>query len=151
MDCTRKNEFSGLTVLDLSRYLPGGYATQVLADMGAEVIKEEDTGRGDFCRHDEPVMKGESYYFTALARNKKSLSVNLKSREGKEIFHKLAAKSDIILESFRPGVTTRLGIDYEQIKAVKPDIIYCSLSGYGQSNPNSLKALPDINMTAQTG
>ena len=79
MDCTRKNEFSGLTVLDLSRYLPGGYATQVLADMGAEVIKVEDTGRGDFCRHDEPVMQGESYYFTALARNKKSLSVNLKS------------------------------------------------------------------------
>ena len=151
MDCTRKNEFSGLTVLDLSRYLPGGYATQVLADMGAEVIKVEDTGRGDFCRHDEPVMQGESYYFTALARNKKSLSVNLKSREGKEIFHKLAAKSDIILESFRPGVTTRLGIDYEQIKAVKPDIIYCSLSGYGQSNPNSLKALHDINMQAQSG
>lgn len=151
MDHTRKNEFSGLTVLDLSRYLPGGYATQVLADMGAEVIKVEDTGRGDFCRHDEPVMQGESYYFTALARNKKSLSVNLKSQEGKEIFHKLAAKSDIILESFRPGVTTRLGIDYEQIKAVKPDIIYCSLSGYGQSNPNSLKALHDINMQAQSG
>ena len=82
--------------------------------MGAEVIKVEDTGRGDFCRHDEPVMQGESYYFTALARNKKSLSVNLKSREGKEIFHKLAAKSDIILESFRPGVTTRLGIDYDK-------------------------------------
>ena len=151
MNHTRKNEFSGLTVLDLSRYLPGGYATQVLADMGAEVIKVEDTGRGDFCRHDEPVMQGESYYFTALARNKKSLSVNLKSREGKEIFHKLAAKSDIILESFRPGVTARLGIDYEQIKAVKPDIIYCSLSGYGQLNPNSLKALHDINMQAQSG
>ena len=88
METMKKNEFSGLTVLDLSRYLPGGYATQVLADMGAEVIKVEDTARGDFCRYDEPGINGVSYYFTALGRNKKSLSVNLKSDEGKEIFYR---------------------------------------------------------------
>ena len=147
----KKNEFSGLTVLDLSRYLPGGYATQVLADMGAEVIKVEDTARGDFCRYDEPGINGVSYYFTALGRNKKSLSVNLKSDEGKEIFYRLARKADVILESFRPGVTNRLGIGYQQIREIKPDIIYCSLSGYGQFHPSSLKALHDINMQAQSG
>lgn len=147
----KENEFSGLRVLDLSRYLPGGYATQVLADMGAEVIKVEDTAKGDFCRYDEPRINGVSYYFTALGRNKKSLSVNLKTEEGKNIFYELAKKADVILESFRPGVTARLGIDYEQIKAIKQDIIYCSLSGYGQFHPYSLKALHDINMQAQSG
>ncbi len=144
--------FKDLTVLDFSRYLPGGYATQVLADMGANVIKVEDTGLGDFMRHDYPTKgQGISYYITALGRNKKSISLNLKNKRIVEIFLKLAAKADVIVESFRPGVTKKLGIDYETIKTLNPGIIYCSISGYGSKDPRSLKAQHDINMQAQTG
>ena len=98
--------FSGLTVLDFSRYLPGGYATQVLADLGATVIKVEDTGLGDFMRHDYPTKGGGiSYYITALGRNKKSVSLNLKNEEVVDWFKKMAKEADVIVESFRPGVT----------------------------------------------
>ena len=113
--------FSNITVLDFSRYLPGGYATQVLADLGAEVIKVEDTGLGDFMRHDYPTMGGGiSYYITALGRNKKSVSLNLKDSEVVDWFLKMAKEADIIVESFRPGVTAKLGIDYETVKSNQP-------------------------------
>ena len=112
-----KSSFNDVTVLDFSRYLPGGYATQVLADMGANVIKCEDTGLGDFMRHDYPTKGGGvSYYVNALGRNKKSVSFNLKNPEVVEAFKKMAAEADIIVESFRPGVTKKLGIDYDTIK-----------------------------------
>lgn len=144
--------FSGIRVLDFSRYLPGGYATQTLADLGAEVIKVEDTGAGDFMRHDYPTKGGGiSYYVTALGRNKKSISLNLKDPEVVEIFKKLAAESDVIVESFRPGVTKKLGIDYDSIKAINPGIIYCSISGYGSKDPRSKKAQHDLNMQADSG
>ena len=121
--------FSGITVLDFSRYLPGGYATQVLADLGATVIKCEDTGAGDFMRHDYPTMgNGISYYITALGRNKKSVSLNLKDQEVVDWFLKMAKEADVIVESFRPGVTKKLGIDYETINKINPRIIYCSIS-----------------------
>ena len=144
--------FSKLTVLDFSRYLPGGYATQVLADLGATVIKVEDTGQGDFMRHDYPTMGGGiSYYVTALGRNKKSISLNLKDPEVVEWFMKMAAEADVIVESFRPGVTAKLGISYEDVRAVNPGIIYCSISGYGANDPRSKKAQHDLNMQAQSG
>ena len=144
--------FEKLTVLDFSRYLPGGYATQVLADLGATVIKVEDTGLGDFMRHDYPTRAGGiSYYITALGRNKKSVSLNLKDEEVVELFKKMASEADVIVESFRPGVTKKLGIDYETIKAINPGIIYCSISGYGSTDPRSLKAQHDLNMQAQSG
>ena len=146
-----KNVLHGIKILDMTRYLPGGYATQAFADAGADVLKVEDTQKGDFCRGDEPKINGVSYYFTALCRNKQSLSLNLKAQEGKEIFAKLAAQADVVVENFRPGVTKRLGIDYENLKAINPRLIYCSLSAYGQKNPDSLKAIHDINLQALSG
>ena len=140
-----------IKILDLTRYLPGGYATQVFADLGAEVIKIEEMKKGDFCRGDEPKINGVSYYFSALCRNKKSLTVNLKDSSGKRIFKLLAKKADIIVENFRPGVTKRLGIDYAEIKKINPKIIYCSLSAFGQSNTASLKATHDLNLQALSG
>lgn len=143
--------FAGLKVLDLTRYLPGGYATQVFADLGAEVIKVEEIAKGDFCRGDEPKINNVSYYFAALCRNKKSLAINLKSNDGQQIFKRLAAEADVIIENFRPGVTRRLGIDYEEISKINPQIIYCSLSAFGQHNPLSLKAIHDLNLQALSG
>lgn len=147
----KQNVFSDLLVLDFSRYLPGGYATQPFADWGSKVIKVEDTGQGDFCRHDPPTRHGISYYSTALCRNKQSISLNLKDEEAKEYCIKLASKADIIVESFRPGVTKRLGIDYETIKKQNPKIIYASISAYGQKDPRSQKALHDFALIAETG
>jgi crotonobetainyl-CoA:carnitine CoA-transferase CaiB-like acyl-CoA transferase len=148
----KNTPFSDITVLDFSRYLPGGYATQVLADLGATVIKVEDTGLGDFMRHDYPTMGGGiSYYITALGRNKKSISLNLKNEEVVDWFLKMAAEADIIVESFRPGVTKKLGIDYESVKKINPGIIYASISGYGAEDPRSKKAQHDLNMQAQSG
>jgi crotonobetainyl-CoA:carnitine CoA-transferase CaiB-like acyl-CoA transferase len=146
-----KPSFSGMRFLDLTRYLPGGYATQVYADLGAEVIKVEEIGIGDFCRIDEPKINGVSYYFAALCRNKKSIELNLKNPEGQRIFKRLAEQADVIIENYRPGTTKRLGIDYEEIKKLNPRIIYCSLSAFGQYNPASRKATHDVNLQALSG
>ena len=121
----------GVRVLDLTRYMLGGFPTQLFADLGAEVIKIEAMPQGDFCRAEEPLRNGVSHYFTALCRNKKSLTLNLKSAQGLDIFRHLLAASDVVIENFRPGVTRKLGIDYEMARAVNPRIVYCSMSGFG--------------------
>lgn len=146
-----KNVFAGLKVLDHTRYLLGGYATQVFADLGAEVIKVEEIKKGDLCRGDYPFRNGVSYYHTALNRNKKSLTLNFKSETGKEVYFKLVKDADIVIENFRPGVLKRLGIDYETVKAINPRIVHCSMTGFGQDDPRSLKALHDINFQALSG
>lgn len=146
-----KSTFAELKILDLTRYFPGDYATQIYADLGAEVIKVEETTIGDLCRLDPPKMRGFSYYFTVLNRNKRSLALNLKSEQGQQIFKRLAEEADVIIENFRPGVTKRLNIDYTAIKEINSKIIYCSLSSYGQENPDSLKATHDINFLALSG
>lgn len=143
--------FARLRVLDLSRYLPGGYATQVLADLGADVIKVEDTGLGDFCRHEHPQRGGMSYYIEALGRNKRSVALDLKDADAHAAFMKLVKGADVVVESFRPGVTKKLGIDYAAVRAVNPRIVYCSFSGYGQDDPRSQLPLHDLNMQAQSG
>lgn len=143
--------FARLRVLDLSRYLPGGYATQVLADLGADVIKVEDTGLGDFCRHEHPQRGGMSYYIEALGRNKRSVALDLKDADAHAAFMKLVEGADVVVESFRPGVTKKLGIDYAAARAVNPRIVYCSFSGYGQDDPRSQLPLHDLNMQAQSG
>jgi crotonobetainyl-CoA:carnitine CoA-transferase CaiB-like acyl-CoA transferase len=129
----------GIRVLDLSRLLPGPFATMLLADFGAEVIKIEDPMLGDYVRWRAPyISKGdnkESMTFLALNRNKKAMILNLKTTEGQEIFYKLAKTSDVILETFRPGVVKKLQIDYDTIKTINPKIIYCSLTGFGQNGP----------------
>lgn len=147
----QKNFFKNLVILDHTRYLLGGYATQVFADLGAEVIKIEDTKAGDFCRMEEP-MRGEvSHYFSALNRNKKSVCLNFKSEKGKEAYFRLLEKADIVIENFRPGVMDRLGVGRNEELRINPRIIHCSMSSFGKDDPRSLKALHDINFQAMSG
>jgi len=130
----------GIRVLDISRLLPGPYCSMVLADHGAEVIAAEDRK-----------FLADGMFFHDLYRNKRHMSLNLKSAAGKEIFLALATKSDVLLEGFRPGVTKRLGIDYESISKMNPGIIYCSLTGYGQTGPYRERAGHDVNFLSATG
>ncbi len=146
-----KTVFSNLKILDHTRYLLGGYATQVFADLGAEVIKIEEIKSGDLCRLDFPFINGVSYYFSALNRNKKSVTLNFKSEAGKDAYLRMVKEADVVIENFRPGVMKRLGIGYETEKSVKPDIIHCAMSGFGQEDPRSLKALHDVNFQALSG
>jgi len=132
-------------MLDLSRLLPGPYCSLLLADLGMEVLKIEDPELGDYMRRMGPVRKKDSAYFLALNRNKKSMILNLKAEEGKEIFYKLIDTYDILLEGFRPGVMDRLGIGYQELKRRNPHVIFCSLSGYGQDGPYKERSGHDIN------
>jgi crotonobetainyl-CoA:carnitine CoA-transferase CaiB-like acyl-CoA transferase len=134
-----------LKMLDLSRLLPGPYCSLLLADLGMEVLKVEDLEQGDYTRTLAPIRKKDSAHFLALNRNKKSMKVNLKIKEGKEIFYKLIQSYDIILESFRPGVMDRLGIGYQELKKRNSRLILCSLSGYGQDGPYRERSGHDIN------
>lgn len=136
---------TGLKMLDLSRLLPGPYCSLLLADLGMEVLKVEDPEQGDYLRMIGPIRKNDSANFLALNRNKKSMILNLKVKEGKEIFYKLIQSYDIVLESFRPGVMERLGIGYQELKNGNPRIILCSLSGYGQDGPYRERSGHDIN------
>jgi len=123
-------------VLDLSRILSGPYCTMVLADYGAEVIKVERPGAGDDTRHwGPPFIGGESGYFLSINRNKKSITVDMSTPEGREIIYRLARTADVAIENFRPGTADRLGIGYERLRQENPSIIYCSISGFGQTGP----------------
>jgi crotonobetainyl-CoA:carnitine CoA-transferase CaiB-like acyl-CoA transferase len=141
----------GITILDLSRLLPGPFATQILADFGAEVIKIEDPGGGDFLRLVPPHFAGQSIYFHSINRGKKSISLNLKSKEGKEIFKSLVCRADVLLEGFRPGVMDKLGLGYDVLKEINHRLIYCSISGYGHSGPYRDKAGHDLNYISYAG
>lgn len=141
----------GVRVLDLTRLLPGPYCSLMLADFGAEVIKVEQPGQGDYIRWWPPLVGDTSGMFLVLNRNKKSVTLDLKIPEAKDIFYRLVRESDVVLEGFRPGVATRLGIDYEQLKEVNPRLVYCSISGYGQDGPYALKAGHDINYIGYAG
>jgi crotonobetainyl-CoA:carnitine CoA-transferase CaiB-like acyl-CoA transferase len=137
----------GFRVLDLTRFLSGPYATMVLAELGADVIKVEQPHTGDDSRRFEPKFGGESYPGAMPNRSKRSLSIDLKSDEGRETFLTLVKDADLVMENFRPGVVHRLGIDYESVKAVRPDILYCSISGFGQTGP--YKHRPGFDIMAQ--
>jgi crotonobetainyl-CoA:carnitine CoA-transferase CaiB-like acyl-CoA transferase len=148
----------GIRVLDLTRLFPGGFCTQLLADFGAEVIKVEDTGAGDYIRQAPPFYGGEldpgqtaSALYLSLNRNKKSIRLDLKNDEGRAAFLKLATDADVVVEGFRPGVAARLGVDYETVREVNPGIVYCSITGYGQDGPYRDRAGHDINYQASTG
>lgn len=134
-----------IRLLDLSRLLPGPYCTMLLADLGAEVIKVEEPGRGDYARE---LLTG---IFYAVNRNKKSITVNLKEAEGREIIYRLAERVDVVVESFRPGVVARLKVAYEDLRQINPQIIYCSLSGYGQDGPYRLWPGHDLNYLSIAG
>jgi formyl-CoA transferase/CoA:oxalate CoA-transferase len=128
----------GLRVIDLTRVLAGPYCSMTLSDLGAEIIKVEIPGRGDDTREFPPFINGVSSYFISLNRGKKSVTLDLKSEEGKDVLYKLVSRSDIFLENFRPGVTTRLGVDYDTLRAINPQLIYCSISSFGQTGPYAM-------------
>ena len=129
----------GVRVLDFSMFLAGPYCSRLMADMGAEVIKVEPLG-GDFLRHAPPFRDGRSAYFGQVNCGKKSLELDLKSAFGQRVIAGLLPSVDVVLENFRPGVMARLGLDYASLSAARPDLIYCSVSGYGQSGPSAQRA-----------
>ncbi|WP_404298604.1 CaiB/BaiF CoA transferase family protein [Halomonas sp.] len=140
-----------LKVLDVSQIMAGPYCTMVLGDMGAEVIKVEKINGGDDSRQMGPYVNDESTCFSQINRNKKSISLNLKEERAREIFYRLAREADVIVENYRPGVTTSLKIDFDTIKAINPGIIYCSISGYGQTGPYSHRGGFDLVAQGMTG
>ncbi|MFX1449191.1 MAG: CaiB/BaiF CoA transferase family protein [Promethearchaeota archaeon] len=147
----------GIRILDLTMLFPGPFGTRYLSDFGAEVIKIESKVRIDAVRFFPPLVeipgtkRGESYFYHSLNRNKKNLSLNLKTEEGIEIFKKLAKTSDVIVEQYRPGVMDNLGIGYETISKINPRIIYCSITGYGQGGPYRDYAGHDLNYIGVSG
>ncbi len=147
----RPKPLTGITVLDLTRLLPGGLCTQHLADMGAEVIKIEDTGAGDYARGLGAVGTEMSYFYHSTNRNKKSVTLDLSKEQGVSLFLRMAETADIVIEGFRPGVVDRLGVGFEAVKSVNRGIVYCSLSGYGQTGPWREKAGHDLNYLSISG
>ena len=143
-------KLDGIRVLDLSRFLPGPYIGLLMADHGAEVIKVESF-EGEPTRTLGPAIKGHSVYFRNTQRGKLSLRLNLKAAEGLEIFLRLAEQSDVIIDSFRPGVVDRLGIGYEAIRERNARIVYCSLSAFGQNGSLSQRPSHDLGAQALTG
>jgi len=144
-------KLSGVTCLDLSLFLPGPTVTQIMSDHGARVIKIESLGEGEPIRHIGQTRDSECVYFACTHRGKESLTLNLKDPEGLEVFLALAARADVIVESFRPGVVARLGVDYPSVRAVKPDIVYASISAYGQSGPLVADPAHDLAVEAMCG
>jgi alpha-methylacyl-CoA racemase len=149
----------GIRVLDLSRLLPGGFCTLLLADLGAEVLKVEDTAGGDYIRWMPPYYGGDeqktngtaSAYFLGLNRNKRSLRLNLKHEQGRDILLRLAQDYDVLVESFRPAVMDRLGVGYHALRERNPGLVYCAISGYGQSGPLTERSGHDTNYLALNG
>jgi len=126
---------AGFRVLDLTRHLSGPYCTMVLAELGADVVKIEQPVTGDDSRRLGPHVNGESYPFAMPNRSKRSISLDLKAPAGRDVFYRLVDTADLVIENFRPGVTKRLGIDYDAVRERRPDILYCSISGFGQGGP----------------
>ncbi|WP_270578326.1 CaiB/BaiF CoA transferase family protein [Caldibacillus thermoamylovorans] len=140
-----------IRVLDLSRLLPGPFCTMLLADFGAEVIKIEAPELGDYARHYEPKIDENSVMFHSLNRNKKSVTLDLKTDEGKDQFLQMVGKADVVVESFRPGVMKRLGLDFPVLEKINPRLIYCAISGYGQTGPYAEMPGHDINYISYAG
>jgi crotonobetainyl-CoA:carnitine CoA-transferase CaiB-like acyl-CoA transferase len=146
----------GLRVLDLSRLLPGGFCSLLLADLGAEVLKVEDTGMGDYVRWATPKYEGAddsaaSALFLALNRGKRSIRLNLKEERGREVLLRLVREYDVLLESFRPGVMDRLGVGYERLRDENPGLVYCAITGYGQDGPYRDRSGHDMNYLGLVG
>jgi crotonobetainyl-CoA:carnitine CoA-transferase CaiB-like acyl-CoA transferase len=150
---------SDVRVLDLTRLLPGGFCSLLLADFGAEVLKLEDTGGGDYVRWAPPYYGDEEHQdlgtrsalYLALNRGKRSIRIDLKSEAGREAFLRLARDYDVVLESFRPGVLDRLGVGYERLRQENAGLVYCAITGYGQTGPNTQRAGHDMNYLGLNG
>lgn len=142
---------SGLKIIDLTRLLPGPLCTCLLGDLGAGIIKIEDTQLGDYMRFFPPMARKNSLLFLMLNRNKKSVSLNLKQQEAVEIFKKLIVDADIVVESFRPDVMNKLGIGYKTLKAINPKLVFCNINGFGNNADYGTKAGHDINFIGLSG
>jgi alpha-methylacyl-CoA racemase len=142
---------TGVRVLDLTRLLPGPFCTMLLADMGADVIKVEEPGTGDYMRWTPPLIDGQSALFNAVNRNKRSLTLNLKSESGRDLLMQLVEHADVLVEGNRPGVMDRLGLGWAAIHARNPKLVMCSITGYGQDGPFASRAGHDLNYMATAG
>ena len=142
---------SGVRVIDMTRVLAGPFCTMSLGDMGAEVIKVEEPGKGDDTRGWPPFVHGEATYFLSVNRNKKSLTLDLKAPDGQEILRRLLAAADVVVENFRPGTMERLGFGYEVLRRANPRLIYCSISGFGESGPEAHRPGYDLIVQGESG
>jgi len=143
---------AGVKIVDLSRFIAGPYCTMKLGDMGAEVIKIETPGRGDDSRAlGPPFLEGESAYYLSFNRSKKSVTINLREEKGKEILRSLIREADVFIENFRIGVTEKMGLTYDDVKKIKEDIIYCSVTGYGHNSPYREKPSFDVMIQGEAG
>ena len=147
MNCALEN----IKVLDLTRVLAGPYSTMILGDLGADIIKVEMPEIGDDARHFGPYMNSESAYFMSLNRNKRSITLNLKTAKGKEVLLEMVKKVDVLVENFRPGTMEKLGLGYEDLKEINPKLIYAASSGYGHTGPYSKRAAYDAVVQAMGG
>lgn len=147
----RRGPLAGLRVVDCTHMLAGPYCTWLLGGLGADVVKVEMPGRGDFTRGVAPFLDGESIYFLSVNRNKRSLTLNLKTDPGKALFLRLVETADVLVENNRPGVMARLGFDYARLAAVNPRLVYASVSGFGQTGPDHTKPAFDVVVQALSG
>jgi crotonobetainyl-CoA:carnitine CoA-transferase CaiB-like acyl-CoA transferase len=142
---------AGIRVLDLTRYLAGPYGTLLMAEMGAEVVKIEVPGEGDDTRHIAPLHNGVSYYHSTVNRSKASVEIDLKSEEGKATLRAMLADYDVLIENFRAGVAERLGFGYEVVSKINPRLVYCSITGFGSTGPQSRRAAFDLIVQGESG
>ncbi|MEA2656152.1 MAG: alpha-methylacyl-CoA racemase [Chloroflexota bacterium] len=142
---------TGIRVLDLTRLLPGPFCTMLLADMGADVVKVEEPSGGDYLRWTPPLIEGEGVLFNAINRNKRSVTLNLKSPAARDLLLRLAEHADVLVEGNRPGVMTRLGVGWDVVHARNPKLVMCSITGYGQDGPFASRAGHDLNYMATAG
>ena len=145
------NPLHATRILDLTRLLPGAVATMLLHDLGAEIIKVEDPHGGDYARLMPPLIDGMGAFFRGSNAGKKSIALDLKSTAGQAALHRLIETADVLIEGFRPGVTARLAADYETLKTINPRLVYCSLSGWGQSGPYAQVSGHDLTYIARNG
>ena len=147
-----RKSLEGIRVLDLTTFMTGPFASMVLGDLGAEIIKIEPPGTGDNSRQIPPYFhEGESLYYISLNRNKKSMTLNLRKDKGREIFYELVKKADVVIDNYRPGITTKLKVDYESLKAVNPRVICCSITSFGIDGPYSNRPGYDLTIQAMSG
>lgn len=142
----------GIRVVDLSRVVAGPYCTMTLGDMGADVVKIEQPGRGDESRaFGPPFLGGESPYYLSINRNKRSCTVDLKHEAGRAVVRRLIAGADVVIQNFRPGAAARLGLDYETVAARRPEVVYCSISGFGEGGPDADRPGYDLIVQGESG
>ena len=147
----RRPPLAGVRVVDLTRVLAGPFCAMALGDMGAEVIKVEEPGKGDDTRGWPPFAGGEATYFLSVNRSKKSLTLNLKAPEGQDVLRRLLAVADVVIENFRPGTMDRLGFGYEALRKQNPRLIYCAISGFGESGPEAHRPGYDLIVQGESG